>query len=900
MQAILAAYERVKRKFPEMELRIWFSQGSYREGANEEMIAQAPPWLKFGYYHGQNTYHSRREPQIYPLLEDFAKKGGWLGVVPQFTHNMREVVPWTAAQFVHYRMTEFVSKKLRSVSSYIVPNAGFHPFNLVAVAEWGWHAKGRTPEEFARAYATVTGVADPARFAKWAIAMGQLGWDLVTMKTGSTNPNPFRDRGLTPEQIRTDLATAREAMALARAARNPDMVSESEYVLAHFEAADLALKISEVTKDPDPDAEKQKQLAELLDGFDRCGHLARRSHKEWTTRVAKGERVHPRATRSMIAVLRACDYLHEAVGTPFRIPDPRPEFRIVPLGEWQFPNVYRKTETILCDVSGLIEPKGARYHLTFDVTEGKTNIVSARLLSVANGKQQPLAECEDIYWSPLGKKLNPMEYALVAPEHQAESDLTLELKFYIRGGTSGVIGLRRIFSDTDFPQRGAKLTATARRWEQRRRRGVEQDSTDALPPRQAGVINVGVTEGYGADALWAVLAKQPGLEAFPLARLNARTLAAYDVLLVAQQRTPAALTRAVSRVKQWVNGGGGVLFFHDAVGYRRHVPMFPKLGRGLNHPKLNIVRGVRDHPVTRGLPADEHFKPGFEYDHVVIQPGPEAQVLIKNAEQAAVVVAGQVGKGRVLLNGMLCGVAGSASNGSGKPAEPTGAELRLFLNSVAWLAGRDEGLPKELFPNGGAERVMSGAECPSGLRNSSVRPAAEVPAGWGVYRGAGKCRWGATDQQKRSGNRAAFLTFTDYHVYEDGRKGASLYLLFGATDGYRGERAPEAQSDTTYRFSFWCKGDISALQVFATSWNTEAAGVKGRHSLVVSGVRMNGLRVGRNRKLVPGDEWARVTGAVTTRPDTKRFVVGVGLSNPVYLKPGQTLYVDDASLWVVP
>ena len=46
---------------------------------------------------------------------------------------------------------------------YAVPGNRFHEFNVMAEAEWTWNAQGRTPEEFARAYAVAQGMRRPRR-----------------------------------------------------------------------------------------------------------------------------------------------------------------------------------------------------------------------------------------------------------------------------------------------------------------------------------------------------------------------------------------------------------------------------------------------------------------------------------------------------------------------------------------------------------------------------------------------------------------------------------------------------------------------------------------------------------------------------------------------------------------
>jgi len=50
---------------------------------------------------------------------------------------------------------------------------------VAAMAEYTWNSHGKTPEDFARAYATVTGQDDPRAFARWAVLAGEAGWALA-------------------------------------------------------------------------------------------------------------------------------------------------------------------------------------------------------------------------------------------------------------------------------------------------------------------------------------------------------------------------------------------------------------------------------------------------------------------------------------------------------------------------------------------------------------------------------------------------------------------------------------------------------------------------------------------------------------------------------------------------
>ena len=382
--------------------------------------------------------------------------------------------------------------------------------------------------------------------------------------------------------------------------------------------------------------------------------------------------------------------------------------------------------------------------------------------------------------------------------------------------------------------------------------------------------------GYGDKGLVAALDRMPGVMPFAAAVPTRAFLVGCDILVVPQQTQPMGLTRLMPDIKQWVNKGGCVLFLHDAVGYRKHVPMFPMVGRGKNHPKLDKVRVVAEDPVTRGLEKGKLFHPGFRFDHVIIEPGPAGKVLVENEEGAAVVVAGTVGAGRVLLNGMLTGVRGSSTDGAGTPGEPDGTELALLRNSLAWLAGRDRPLPGELFPNGAAENVILSSNA---RRSCAARP---------LRRASSSRRLGSLPRRRERalgdhGPGPYRGTRRLHHVHR-------VSHVRGRPEGWKS--LPSVRDDQRVRGTWGSGGEVQRHVPFfvlgqgrylpprcpATGWKAPGGEKTGRESLTVKDIRWNGRPSRSSHPLAPGEEWSRLSGAVTTQP-TRNMVIRVGFSN---------------------
>jgi len=147
-RAYVNAWRIARKQYPKLRVRIVLTQGTYN--TNDKVLAEVPSGVGVTYYCSWGTYNSLRKPMITPLLEDFAAKGGWLGVVPQLTATFAAVTPWTGPQFIRHRMNEFVDKKLKCLQGYAVYSNRLYDFNVTAAAEWSWNAKGRDEREFAR------------------------------------------------------------------------------------------------------------------------------------------------------------------------------------------------------------------------------------------------------------------------------------------------------------------------------------------------------------------------------------------------------------------------------------------------------------------------------------------------------------------------------------------------------------------------------------------------------------------------------------------------------------------------------------------------------------------------------------------------------------------------------
>jgi len=175
-KVVAAAWELARKRVANLRIRVLTSEET--ESSNPAMFDVLPPEIKIWYYHSLLTYSAGKSPMLRDYLADFAKQGRWIGVCPNVVNVVHFVQPNTTPQFIHYRLNEFVDKGMSGIIGYATPRLYYGYFLVEAMAEWSWHAKGRTPREFARSWAVREGLACPERFAEWAELIGPVAWSV--------------------------------------------------------------------------------------------------------------------------------------------------------------------------------------------------------------------------------------------------------------------------------------------------------------------------------------------------------------------------------------------------------------------------------------------------------------------------------------------------------------------------------------------------------------------------------------------------------------------------------------------------------------------------------------------------------------------------------------------------
>ncbi len=270
-------------------------------------------------------------------------------------------------------------------------------------------------------------------------------------------------------------------------------------------------------------------------------------------------------------------------------------------------------------------------------------------------------------------------------------------------------------------------------------------------------------------------------------------------------------------VRTWVENGGGLLCFHDAVGLEKHDSrsVFPEAGEGIDNyypdRKPYVREGIvsRSHPVVKGIPEGSRFVVSY-FDFITIKPGVKGVPVIRRVNKSPVgggvvddplLLAAEIEKGRYVACGFATGL-----HASNTFVEPKGTELLILKNSIAWLAasGDTKKYSDETAVKGKILKV----------RNLLANPSCEkvkyaYPVGWKKALSSGKFEWGVSEEEKHSGRYSAFVKVKGYYTDKNGTK----FLGGGVATGMV---SANIKPNTEYKFSFWMKTTSPYVRVWSS------------------------------------------------------------------------------------
>jgi len=401
---------------------------------------------------------------IYPLLEEFAASGRWLGVYPQLTNSWRTVFPFTGPQLIHFRMEEFVQKKLKCLVGYATPSNRYYEFNVTAAAEWSWNSKGRTPNAFARVYGERKGISDSESYAEWACTIGGVGWDIAgsrVIETLISNPGRtlFGAGGEASGNLEEDLldveygkgllaefpdlehfeeavVLAERALELAQREEDLEMIAESQSVLGALQLLEGLKAISDVknvTKE-----ERTAATESALEKIDAAAARLTRSLYEWGNVVNPVERGSlPSRYRDSVNVSSRVANLLRTIGDDLGLDDPHSQYRSRQIGEWTSKDFANSQEaTIVIEITEFLDGPG-EYDLTFEFLDGASGL-TVNSVAILRGQSQEAAQMihEERSGSRIGRWDRWVEFWLSVP-HEEEDSAKENTRHYVKTVVSG-------------------------------------------------------------------------------------------------------------------------------------------------------------------------------------------------------------------------------------------------------------------------------------------------------------------------------------------------------------------------------------------------------------------------------------------------------------------------------
>ena len=700
-RAFVKAWQQARSDYPDLRIRVLLTQGSY--SMNDKVLAEIPPEVGVTYYDGGRTYDSSRDPMIYPLLEEYAAGGRWLGCYPQLTPSWRIVSPWSCPQFVKYRMTEFVDKGLASLGGYVVPDNRLFDFNVIAAAEWSWNAHGRDEREFALAWATRKAMPQPDAVADWAVMLGPVAWDIYGARLVSryffypgaiegmvaARAKPAFGQGMfqyIPDaaHLARNLQVCRDATALAERCGSPAIKAETRAVTTYYEMLDQLCSICTLlAENTTLDVRQREALQQHTNRLVLAGALNVEALQDWERCVAIGAG-RGRFLEGVQATEDSVRAVAQALGA-FGIRDPGRLLMSRRIGGWKLEDFREGAEIVKTfDVTENILGPGT-YRVTFQYAGGWNGLGTRRAALVAqpqDGSGAPVELSVDEHMGSIGHRSEGNMYALKLEEH--DPAMLYLVVSNVRGtppqvqapgrtGCSGVVYFRRE-REPDWQVRVMSVKPLA-----------ADEAAATLKTGFTGTgIRVGVVVGgYGSNGMLELFEKSKDFDALPIGVGRLRDDEC-QVIILPQFRSGMVPDGLAEEAADFVRRGGGLIATHDAVGYRSMPKVCTEVcAGGVEHIRNKQWQVSADHPVAKGLPRDRLLTQSY-YDHVQLGCGPKGTV-VATAETSGkpVVVAGSLGKGRYVACGLLVGFSADSQE-----VIPSPDESALLLNAATWCAGQ--------------------------------------------------------------------------------------------------------------------------------------------------------------------------------------------------------------------
>ena len=236
------AWLEVREQDPGMVLRIFYCMGGKSFEDTFACLMALPPEVRIEWCYGRYG----------GAFDACAAKERWLASYagPPLSPAQYSGMRFYGASRTRDYVDNLHSKKWSGVYSinYVYSTGAWqqalYGFHIGALAEWAWNLNGRSPAQYARAWATREGYARPAEFGEWIVLMDPIQRENLAALSSSLwtqTPEWIKTRqtvrlgqGLfsgfrTAESFEQRLAACRTALRIAEDLDRPELVLETRY-----------------------------------------------------------------------------------------------------------------------------------------------------------------------------------------------------------------------------------------------------------------------------------------------------------------------------------------------------------------------------------------------------------------------------------------------------------------------------------------------------------------------------------------------------------------------------------------------------------------------------------------------------------------------------------------------
>ena len=271
-RAFVKAWERVRRKHPDLQIRMFLSTTIQQR--DYVIYDELPPDVKIVrccVTDMERIRHLPRDLFRNPLLDHYAAQGRWVGTydVPLNVNGNVETpefkTPHRSAHRIRDYVSQLVQRRYRGAAGMMAWSNHARTIcdlNISALSEWSWNVDGRTEKEFVLAWATINGMHSPEKVAQWAEWMGPIEFDVydsaypigysrgIFIDLIKDKRRPVLGEGVfryyrTPASFDEKLAVCRRALKLATELEKPDFAHETQVVISYIKLAKALFRLAE-------------------------------------------------------------------------------------------------------------------------------------------------------------------------------------------------------------------------------------------------------------------------------------------------------------------------------------------------------------------------------------------------------------------------------------------------------------------------------------------------------------------------------------------------------------------------------------------------------------------------------------------------------------------------------